>query len=375
MPAATLSRLELNRATLARQGLLAPIDDGSIADAVRRVGSLQAQHPEWPPVALWTRAGDRAVAALAAARADRSVVRAPLMRITVQIVASADFWPTSVITQPLRRIQFRSIFKADPYDSPLGRRLSEGHTAVRAALRRQPQRIRDLDAIMRAEVPDLAEHPHRIYWRHIAATMPLVTVPFDGEGYGRARYALAEEWLGPPADDLDEALALRHVTERYLAAFGPATVDDLMSYVGKRGTPKRWHAAVSALGERIVRLVAEDGRELLDLVDAPRPPADVDAPPRLLARWDALLLSHAPAFRERIIANEHRSAVYTRNADVLPTFLVDGMVAGTWRIDRDAARVELQPFGRLRAADREALEAQAARLMAALQTAGAIPRG
>ena len=52
MPAPTLSRRELNRATLARQGLLEPISSGSIADAVRRAGSLQAQHPEWPPVAL-----------------------------------------------------------------------------------------------------------------------------------------------------------------------------------------------------------------------------------------------------------------------------------------------------------------------------------
>jgi hypothetical protein len=375
MPAATLSRLELNRATLARQGLLEPIGHGTMGDAVARVGSLQAQHPDWPPIALWTRAGDRAIPGLAAARRDRSVVRAPLMRITVQVIASADFWPISIITQPLRAMQFRSIFKADVFDSPLGRRLSAGHSAVRSALLEQPQRIRDLDAIMLAEVPDLAENAHRVYWRYLAATLPLIAVPFDGEGYGRARYALAEEWLGPPPDNLDEGSALRDVTERYLAAFGPASIDDLMSYVGTRGSPKRWQAAVATLGDRIVRFVAEDGRELLDLVDAPRPPADSPAPPRLLARWDALLLSHAPPRRERIIADTHRSAVYTRNADVLPSFLVDGMVAGVWRIDREAGRIELLPFGRLADADREALEAQAAGLMSALESAAAIPRG
>lgn len=375
MPAATLSRLELNRATLARQGLLQPIQEGSIADAVRQVGSLQAQHPEWPPVALWARTGDRAVRGLTAARADRSVVRAPLMRITVQTVASVDFWPISVVTQPLRRLQFRAMFKADAFDSPLGRRLSEGHAAVRSALREQPQRIRDLDAIMRAEVPELADHPHRIYWRHIALSMPLIAVPFDGEGYGRARYALATDWLGPPPSDLAEQSALGAVTERYLAAFGPASIADLMSYVGKRGSPKRWHAAVSMLGDRIARFVAEDGRELLDLIDAPRPAADAEAPPRLLARWDALLLSHAPGFRQRIIADEHRPLVYTRNADVLPSFLVDGMVAGTWRIDRIGGRIHLTPFGTLRAEHRAALEAQAAQLMLVLADAGAVPRG
>ena len=113
MPPRTLSRLALNRATLARQGLLAPIMDGSIADAVAGVGSLQAQHPEWPPIALWSRAGDRAIAGLPNALADHSVVRAALMRITVHVVAAHDFWPMSVLTQPLRRLQFRSFFKAD----------------------------------------------------------------------------------------------------------------------------------------------------------------------------------------------------------------------------------------------------------------------
>jgi hypothetical protein len=375
MAPARLTHRELNRATLARQGLLDPIGGGSIADAVAQVGSLQGQHPEWPPVALWSRAGDRAIPGLNAARSDRSVVRAPLMRTTVQVVAAADFWPISLLIQPLRRIQFRSMFKADPFDSPLGRRLSEGHAAVRAALREKPQRIRDIDAIMRAEIPELAENRYRMYWRHIGTTMPLVTVPFDGEGYGRARYALAEEWLGPPPSDLDEPKALRHATERYLAAFGPASIDDLMSYVGKRGSPKRWQAAVADLGERIVRFTDEDGRDLLDLVDAPRPPANVEAPSRLLARWDALLLSHAPAHRARIIADEHRPFVYTKNADVLPTFLVDGMVAGTWRIDRDGGRVQLAPFGTLRAADRDTIEAHAAGLMGALEAAAAVPRG
>ena len=49
---AALTGLELNRATLARQGLLEPISARSPAKAVERLGSLQAQHPEWPPIAL-----------------------------------------------------------------------------------------------------------------------------------------------------------------------------------------------------------------------------------------------------------------------------------------------------------------------------------
>ena len=350
----------LNRATLARQGLLESISGTSIPDAVARVGSLQAQHPEWPPIALWARMGDDAVPGLAAALANRSVVRGALMRITVQVVRADHFWPVVRVTQGLRAAQFKTLFKADVADSQLGRRLTQTHGAVRAALREQPLRIRDMDAIMKAGAPELADAPNRMHWRHLAASIPLVHVPFDGEGYGRSRYAAAEDWIGPPPPDLDDATAAQLIAERYLAAFGPASIDDLMSYVGKRGSPARWRAAIVALGDRAVTFTADDGRILYDLAAAPRPDEEVAAPPRMLARWDSLLLSHAASRRERVIADADRPRVYTKNADVLPTLLVDGMVAGTW--DRTGGTVTLQPFRRLDRAARASLEEQATRL-------------
>lgn len=355
-----ISQRALNRATLARQGLLDDPDRlRTPAAAVAAFGSLQAQHPEWPPVALWARTGITP-AAFGAALEDRSLVRAALMRITVHVVAADDFWPMATLTQPLRQSQFRSIFKADVADSPVGRRLTATHAAVRAALSEGPLRIRDMDAIMRAASPRDADAPNRMHWRHLAATLPLVHVPFEGEGYGRSRYVAAEDWIGPPPADLDEATAMRRVAERYLAAFGPASLADLMAYLGRRGAMTPWRDALAALGDRLITFAAEDGRELHDLVDGPRPPEEVAAPPRLLARWDSLLLSHAARARERIIDEPHRAAVYTKNADVLPTLLVDGMVAGIW--ERAGGTVRLRPFGRLAAGVRRDLERQATEL-------------
>ncbi len=80
--------------------------------------------------------------------------------------------------------------------------------------------------------------------------------------------------------------------------------------------------------------------------------------------WDSVLLAHRD--RSRVIADEHRPVVVGRNGDVLPSFLVDGRVAGLWWAEADGAatRIVLEPFGRLRRDDRRFLEALGERLAA-----------
>jgi hypothetical protein len=376
---AVLDRRALNRATLARQGLIEPIRARNAASAVARVGSLQAQHPEWPPVALAARASNARVADLAGALQRRQVVRSSLMRLTIHVVSADDLWPMFVVCQPLRLQQWRLIMKADPIDSPLGRRMRRAHEVAIQALREGPRSSLELDRLMSAEVgpaassvtrpawrqPD-ARVGVRAAWRHLSAFIPLVHVPHAGEGYGRSQYALATDWLGREAPKLDAALARVHVARRYLSAFGPASIEDLLAYVGRgKGGIGAWRTAVGALGDAMT-LADEHGRTLYDLAEAPRPPSETPVPPRLLARWDSLLLSHATRARDRVIADADRAAVFSRNADVLPTFLIDGFVAGTWELTRSnvAARVVLRPFRRLARRDADALLAEAERVLA-----------
>ena len=91
----------------------------------------------------------------------------------------------------------------------------------------------------------------------------------------------------------------------------------------------------------------ERGRELFDLPDAPRPGGDVAAPVRYLPEFDNLVLAHDD--RSRVIADEHRPLVTTKNLRVKATFLVDGVVAGIWTSDvkRKVATLRLEPFGKL----------------------------
>lgn len=183
-------------------------------------------------------------------------------------------------------------------------------------------------------------------------------------------YALAEDWL-PPSGPVPPNVALPgvaapaitregavdHLVRRYLGGFGPATRRDVASFTG---LPMADLApALDRLGPR--RFRSEGGDELLDLPRAPLPDPDTPAPVRFLPTYDATLLVHAR--RTGLLPEEHRPRVFHVKAPHShPTFLVDGAVAGTWR--HAGERIELTPFGRLDAADRRALEAEAERLAA-----------
>lgn len=80
---------QLNRATPARQVLLRR-EALDVGDAVRRVVALQAQQPESPHVALRNRVADLEPPDVDAAFADGTVVKAPLMRITLHAVHADD---------------------------------------------------------------------------------------------------------------------------------------------------------------------------------------------------------------------------------------------------------------------------------------------
>src|SRR5512133_3461662 len=79
----------LNRALLARQGLLERLDL-PLVDAVEAVGALQAQYWPAPPAALWSRVEGFEPEALYAALRDGELVAGTLLRVTLHLVSARE---------------------------------------------------------------------------------------------------------------------------------------------------------------------------------------------------------------------------------------------------------------------------------------------
>jgi hypothetical protein len=150
--------------------------------------------------------------------------------------------------------------------------------------------------------------------------------------------------------------------ERYLGAYGPASEGDILKWVGQRRITKV-RAAIDALGDRIVRHTGHDDRVLVDLADHTVPDEETLVPARFLSRWDSVLIAYD--VRDRILPDTYKQAVIKKNGDFLPTFLVDGLVAGLWSVktERGEAVLRLTPLARVANGDRLALEEEGEKLV------------
>ena len=331
-----LSARELNRATLARQMLLERTADCDLPGAVERLAGMQAQEPKHPFIGLWSRLAGFSSEALLGALAQRAVVRATLMRSTLHLLGAADYVALRLALQPPMSVALRVLgARAEGLDP------EAVVSATRELLAGRPLVFDAIRAGLQERFPDVDD---RALGYAARTLVPLVMVPAAGGearwGYPRVcEFALAEEFLdGALAPAAPEALV-----RRYLGAFGPASARDMQTWSGVAGSKR----VLEAMRGDLSVFADRQGRELFDLPGAPRPGADTLAPVRYLPEFDNLVLAYDD--RTRVIADEHRPLVTTKNLRVKATFLVDGVVAGIWAlaVKRKVATLELLPFARL----------------------------
>jgi hypothetical protein len=337
----TLTTRELNRALLARQFLLER-SRLPLTKTLERIGGLQAQYAPSAYVGLWTRLEGFRRDDLTQALERRRAVQGTLMRTTIHIVSSGDYPLFAAATRESRREGYRR--RVGDTDMPAVA------ARVRRALADGPRRRSELVEV----VGDTT------VWNGIGAWVDLVRVPPSGT-WDRRRadlYGLADDWLGPYEATADEGF--EHLLRRYLVAFGPARLADAAGWAGV--APARLTPVAGRLALR--RFEDESGKELVDLPRAPLPDANTTAPARFLPVWDANLLAHAR--RTGILPEEYRPLIFdAKTPHSMNTFVVDGAVAGAWRVERTKtkARLLVEAFERLPAKARRELEAEGERLV------------
>jgi winged helix DNA-binding protein len=340
----------LNRATLARQFLLERTTR-PVPDVVEHLVGLQAQTPHTWYLGLWSRVAGFRPEDAADRLTDRTLVRIALMRSTIHLVTAAD---AHGLRAPVQPVLDRDLHHNQLHGEAVrGLDVEEVLAAARPLLAERARTSRELGTLLQAQWPD---RPAAGLAYVVRNRLPLVQVPPRGL-WGRSgpiAHTSTEAWLGDGA-----GFSLETVVRRYLAAFGPATVMDVQTWSGLT----HLRDAVEPMRSQLRVFRDEQGRELYDLPDAPRPDPDTPAPVRFLYDFDNLLLSHAD--RTRVCTDEFRRAFVRRGGPTPGAVLVDGFTAGHWILtqERDSATLSVYPHRRLTGAEAEAVTTEATRVL------------
>jgi hypothetical protein len=334
----------LNRATLARQFLLERTTR-PVPDVVEHLVGLQAQTPHSWYLGLWSRIAGFRPEDAADRLLDRSLVRIALMRSTIHLVTPQDAHGLRAAVQP---VLDRDLFQNQLHGHGVrGLDVEEVVEAARPVLAERARTSRELGALLQARWPD---RPAASLAYAVRNRLPLVQVPPRGL-WGRSgaiAHTSAEAWLGGGT-----GFSLETLVRRYLAAFGPATVQDVQTWSGLT----HLREVVEPLRPQLRVFHDEHGRELFDLPDAPRPDPDAPAPVRFLYDFDNLLLSHAD--RSRVCTDEFRRAFVRRGGPVPGAVLVDGFTAAHWTLARDRGTATLSVHAHRLLTDDESAEVRA----------------
>ncbi|HEY2370873.1 MAG TPA: winged helix DNA-binding domain-containing protein, partial [Polyangiaceae bacterium] len=294
---------------------------------------MQAQLARAPFVGLWTRLEKMKREDLVRALDDKRVVRATFNRGTLHMVSTNDYVALRATIQLALDHGMRAILKE---------RLKDGDAKkVVEVARKFFETPKTMDELRDS---GLFEGDIRAKTYAARCLVPLVQL-HDGS----SRFVLAEKYL---KKKIPTTVNEEELVRRYLAAYGPATIADAQVWSG-----------IPDLKDAFTKLDLVTFGKYFDLPKAPRPDEDAPAPPRFLPEFDSVLLAHKD--RRRVIADEHRKAVYLPALRVAATILVDGAVAGSWIVKKEkkSATLVVTPFAKLAKAAKDALAEEGAALV------------
>ncbi len=331
-----------------------------VVQVTRDIVALHATAATGPYLSLWARVPDFQRQGLEDALYERrELVRVHCMRMTVHAVPSDEvpfFFQAYVERHTQAEFQgWEPLLvqaglcqegKAEALLKQLHRRVLDVLTEKGPSTARQiSQAVPELKTKIRHGVGKSYEGEFSIGSR-LMLTMSVLGLLVRARPRGTWRsnlyeYAALSDWL--PDVDLESVTpqeARGWLVRRYLAAFGPATLDDVQWWTGfsKSETeealealkPAAEEVAIEGLGNGYLML-ADDAQRLRDF-------AQPDVPyVFLLPGLDPYIMSYRD--RHRFLASEHRAKVFDRAGNAMPTVWVNGRVVGAWGQRRDGSVV------------------------------------
>jgi len=354
----TLTLRQLNRTYLLRQHLLQRVEM-PVREMVSYLVGMQSQVPADPFTGLWTRLDGFDPGRLDALMESRETVRILTLRGTIHLLTREDareIWPLmrrDLIQFASRNRQWAPHFA----DVDVGEVQAFGHRR----LAETPMTLRELRAHLAAEWPD--RDPEALS-RLVHFGLPLVQVTPRGLWKRSMQPTVTplDAWLGEPTPAVTDPDA---IILRYLRAFGPASTGDFRTWSRLTGMKE----AFARVRPDLVTYRDERGRELLDLPDARIADAETPAPVRFLPGFENALLSHDD--RTRIVPPAIRAYLASKNGLPPATVLVDGFVAGRWKVTsaKGHATLTVIPFAPLDPGTRDELETEGHTLLRFLEDA------
>jgi hypothetical protein len=288
-----------------------------VAVAAHAVG-VQAQDTGAARLAIRARSVGTTADDVRRAAAGGDVVRTWLMRGTLHLVAASDVrWLLAIFAPRDRAAGARRRAQLDLDDETTTRALIEIERVLA-----QESPLSRADLIGRLASRGVPVDPRGQAPAHLMGFAAMSGLICRGPDLGRDEpgYVLLDEWV-PPAPPHDPEEAVAGLARRYLHAFGPAGPADFALWSGlPLGTAR---LAVGAAAQS---------------ADDPQPsvPARTGPAVRLLGAFDNYLLGYRD-----VLDGRHAARIKPGGGIVHPAVLVDGRVAGRWRLRRDRRAVEI----------------------------------
>lgn len=354
-----------------------------VVQAARDIVALHGTDPTGPYISLWAReAGFQREALEDALYEQRALAKLLCMRVTLHVLPSdqVSLFFQAYATHRTRpeAERFKAVLvqaglcqeqKVDLFLGNLQRRVLD------VLAEKGPSTVRQINAAVPELKSKIRHSEGKAYAGEFSIGSYLIPNIVGARGLLiRARprgtwrstlyeYALLSDWL--PGVDLESVTpqeARTWLVHRYLAAFGPATFDDMQWWTGfTRGETKRTFESLKPELEQVTVEGLGDGYWILaDDAQQLRNFAPPDGPyVFLFPNLDPYIMGYRD--RSRFLAPGHRAKLFDRAGNAVPTVWVNGRVVGVWG-QREDGSVTYSLFEQVGEGERALLEDETRRL-------------